>query len=229
MKILANATSYGVFIELNVEESDETESAFQIHTATGSRRVLSTKCEKPGDFFHPLLGTLITGAARLMLAITERLLNGQGLDWVFCDTDSMAFAAPDGMAFDEFERRVRTICAWFEQLNPYEQRGSILEFEDQNFAPDSSGNKGLEPLYCAAISAKRYALFNLDSGGEPIIRKASAHGLGHLLPPYDDESKQGERKSGVRLWQEDVWKAIIKSLRSPNPMEVRIDCLFFRT
>jgi hypothetical protein len=52
--------------------------------------------ENPGDFFHPLLGTLITGAARLMLAITERLLIDEGLDWVFCDTDSMAFAVPTG-------------------------------------------------------------------------------------------------------------------------------------
>jgi hypothetical protein len=158
-----------------------------------------------------------------MLAITERMLVDEGLDWAFCDTDSMAFAAPAGMALGEFEKRVRRICAWFEPLNPYEQRGSILEFEDQNFVLDASRRKRLEPLYCAAISAKRYVLFNLDSAGEPLVRKASAHGLGHLLPPYEDESKQDERESGVRQWQEDVWKAIIKSLRSPNPLEVRLD------
>ena len=40
----------------------------------------------------PLLGVLITGAARLMLAITERLVLDEGLDWAFCDTDSMALA-----------------------------------------------------------------------------------------------------------------------------------------
>jgi hypothetical protein len=158
-----------------------------------------------------------------MLAITERLLIDEGLDWVFCDTDSMAFAAPAGMDLAEFEKRVRNVCGRFEQLNPYEERGSILEFEDQNFAEDSSGNKCLEPLYCAAISAKRYAFFNLDSAGEPILWKASAHGLGHLPPPYDDDSNQGEREIGVRLWQEDVWKATIKSLRSRNPMEARLD------
>jgi hypothetical protein len=65
--------------------------------------------------------------------------------------------------------------------------------------------------------------FQSDSAGEPIIRKASAHGLGHLLPPYENESKQDERDSGVRQWQEDVWKSIIKSLRSSNPLEVRLD------
>jgi hypothetical protein len=158
-----------------------------------------------------------------MLAITEWLLIDEGLDWAFCDTDSMAFAAPAGADLAEFEMRVRNVCAWFEPLNPYEERGSILEFEDQNFTEDPSGKKRLEPLYCAAISAKRYALFNLDRAGEPIIRKASAHGLGHLLPPYNEERKEREHQIGVRLWQEDVWKAIITSLRSQNPMEVRLD------
>src|ERR1700730_16732840 len=69
---------------------------------------------------------------------------------------------------------------------------------------------------------KAIRLFNIDSAGESLIRKASAHGLGHLLPPYSDEGKN-ERDSGVRQWQEDVWKAIIKSLRGPNPLEVRLD------
>ena len=212
----------GVFIELNVEETDEQDDVLKIHTATGSRKAHGAKHEEPGEFLHPLLGTLITGAARLMLAITERLLIHEGLDWAFCDTDSMAFAAPEGMALGEFEKRVRRICSWFEPLNPYEQRGSILEFEDQNFGLDASRRKRLEPLYCAAISAKRYALFNMDSADEPLIRKASAHGLGHLLPPYSEEPKD-ERESGVRRWQADVWKSIIKSLRSPNPLEVRLD------
>ena len=158
-----------------------------------------------------------------MLAITERLLIDEGLDWVFCDTDFMTFAAPARIPLSEFETRVRKVCAWFDSLNPYEQPGSILEFEDQNFAINSLRGKQLEPLYCAAISAKRYCLFNLDDEGEPIIRKASAHGLGHLLSPYDNKSKPDERESGVRLWQEDLWKEIIKSLRSANPLEVRLD------
>jgi hypothetical protein len=223
LKILANATSYGIFIELNVDDPDDVESSIQIHGSAGSRTAKSPKRENPGDFFHPLLGTLITGAARLMLAITERLLIDEGLDWVFCDTDSMAFAAPVGTPLTEFEMHVRKVCSWFDALNPYEQPGSILEFEDQNFAIDSSQGKRLEPLFCAAISAKRYALFNLDDDGEPIIRKASAHGLGHLLSPYEDGPKSDERESGVRQWQEDFWKEIIKSLRSANPLEVRLD------
>lgn len=223
LKILANATSYGIFIELNVEEPEEHELDVQLHASAGSRVAKTSKRENPGDYFHPLLGSLITGAARLMLAITERLLIDSGLDWVFCDTNSMAFARPAKMRLSTFEKRVRKICAWFDRLNPYEQPGSILEFEDQNFSLDPPRQGELEPLYCTAVSAKRYALFNLDAVGEPIIRKASAHGLGHLLPPYDDKYKPGARESGVLLWQEDLWKAIIKSIRSGNPNEVPLN------
>jgi hypothetical protein len=69
---------------------------------------------------------------------------------------------------------------------------------------------------------ERWLWPDVYKNGEPITRKASARGLGHLLPPYSDEAKD-ERDSGVRQWQEDVWKAIIKSLRSSNPLEVRLD------
>jgi hypothetical protein len=158
-----------------------------------------------------------------MLAITERLLIDAGLEWAFCDTDSMAFVAPSEMSLVDFEKRVRRVCAWFDQLNPYEQPGSILEFEDQNFSLDPSNRNELEPLFCAAVSAKRYALFNLDAAGEPIIRKASAHRLGHLSTPYGEKDNPGVRGSGVLLWQEDLWKAIITSLRGANPNELPLD------
>ena len=223
LKILANATSYGIFIELNVDEPEETEFQVKLHASAGTRHANTVRRENPGEYFHPLLGTLITGAARLMLAITERLLIDAGLDWAFCDTDSIAFAAPRKMSLSTFEKRVRKVCAWFDRLNPYAQAGSILEFEDQNFSRELLRRDELEPLFCAAVSAKRYALLNLDAAGEPIIRKASAHGLGHLLPPYDDKDNPGVRDSGVLLWQEDLWKAIIKSIHSPNPNELPLD------
>ena len=47
-------------------------------------RARTSKRERPGDFFHPLLATFITGAARLMLALAERLAIDAGLDWAFC-------------------------------------------------------------------------------------------------------------------------------------------------
>ena len=56
-----------------------------------------------------------------MLALTERLAFEHGLNWAFCDTDSMAFANTEKLPFDEFVRRVKNICDWFTPLNPYER------------------------------------------------------------------------------------------------------------
>ncbi|MEI0548594.1 hypothetical protein R1N68_28670, partial [Klebsiella sp. 72742] len=88
------------------------------------------KQEMPGTFFHPLLATLINGAARLMLAITERLVTDAGLDWAFCDTDSMAIAKPDAMAAATFEEKAEAVVTWFSALNPYDFDASILKIED---------------------------------------------------------------------------------------------------
>ena len=228
LKILANATSYGIFIELNVEDADDEDAPVSIFTSQGKRTVSASKRELPGRYYHPLLATLITGAARLMLALTERLAFEHGLNWAFCDTDSMAFANTENLPFDEFVGRVRDVCDWFVPLNPYEpdpKKGavSILEMEKQNFSKEKGKKKKLEPLYCFAISAKRYALFNRDDEGKPIIRKASAHGLGHFSAPYGhEEESRDERGSGVRLWEEDVWKQIISAALGDKPTRGRL-------
>jgi hypothetical protein len=209
LKILANATSYGIFIELNVEDAEQTDPD-TAYGADGPFQTQPGKIETPGSHFHPFLATQITGAARLMLAITERLLIDEGLDWAFCDTDSMAFARPEGMVEDEFHERVKRVCEWFTPLNPYEGGGSILEFEDQNLDPVTGEPRA---LFAYAISAKRYALFNWGEDGQPIIRKASAHGLGHLSAPYGKPDAKVEEdedaETGVKLWQEDFWRELV--------------------
>ena len=97
----------------------------------------------------------------------------------------------------------------------------VLEMEKQNFSKEKGEENQLVPLYCFAISAKRYALFNRGVEGKPIIRKASAHGLGHFSAPYgQEEESRDERGSGVRLWEEDVWKQIISAALSDKPREV---------
>jgi hypothetical protein len=161
-----------------------------------------------------------------MLALSERLSLDRGLNWAFCDTDSMAFANTTNQPFEEFAGSVKSICSWFTPLNPYEREPdkepvSILEIEKQNFSKEKGRKGQLEPLYCFAISAKRYALFNRDVEGKPIIRKASAHGLGHFSAPYGhEEESRDERGSGVRLWEEDVWKQIISAALGERPREV---------
>ena len=68
-----------------------------------------------------------------MLAIAERLVADHQLEWVFCDTDSIAIAKPAGMDEAQFHARVDEIVAWFSALNPYEFGGSILKIEDVNY------------------------------------------------------------------------------------------------
>lgn len=219
LKILANATSYGIFVELNVSELEKKQSFKCYGSVDKPFKIQTNKIERTGKYFYPLLGTLITGAARLMLAIAESQVLDEGLDWAFCDTDSLAIANVAGLDKQTFIGKVEKIRAWFAPLNPYEEKGSILQLEKTNF-PETEINElsNLDPPLCFAISAKRYVLFNQGQDGEVTIRKASAHGLGHLLAPYGDPDK-GKRidRIGVELWQEDYWKAIIKAAYSDKP------------
>ncbi|MCR9077844.1 MAG: hypothetical protein NXH78_01985 [Hyphomonadaceae bacterium] len=221
LKILANSTCYGILVEVQRDNAPKPESIVVIGPDGQAFETKSVALEEPGKYFHPLLASLITGAARLMLAITERLATDRGLSWAFCDTDSLALARPTGMDRDEFRVRAREIVDWFVELNPYEKPGSILKIEDANFDPKT---KEMEPLYCYAISAKRYALFNLNETGDALIRKASAHGLGHLMAPYDGPLPQPEFGNiGVNLWQHDVWLQIIKAALAGHPNQVAYD------
>jgi hypothetical protein len=152
LKILANSTSYGIFVEINVADLDAPEKMTCFGPSGAGFSVDSLKIEEPGKFFHPLLATLITGAARLMLAIAESVSSVKGLDWAFCDTDSLALAKPDGMAEAEFYGCAQSVCDWFSSLNPYEKKGSIFKIEDANYSivGDTVGTS-FEPLFCYCI------------------------------------------------------------------------------
>jgi hypothetical protein len=186
MKITANATSYGIFVELNVVQPAKPVEVDYFDAAGEPHRESLNQYEEPGNFFHPLLATLITGGARLMLALAERLATDEGIEWAFCDTDSMALARPDGMADAEFLERAQRVRDWFTPLNPYTRKGPVFKIEDANYRlKNREITADLEPLYCFCVSPKRYALFNIDGRGRPVLRKASGHGLGHLRAPYE--------------------------------------------
>ena len=228
IKIAANATSYGIFAEVNVNDRAKDE-ATRIYPATSPSYVINhIKDEQPGRYFHPLLATTITGTARLMLAICERLILDEGLDWAFCDTDSMAIAKPLDMPDAEFHKKVDRIVGWFESLNPYFFPGSILKIEKVNYSLENP--KIRRPLFVWAVSAKRYALFNIENG-QPVIRKASAHGLGHLQAPYDENNpakgipapKAPLSDIGVKHWHHDLWWLITKSAVDCHPDDVKLN------
>ena len=228
LKTLASATSYGIYVEVNVA-SRAVPISTTVHSSTSTPFTFTTdKAEETGPYFHPLLATLITGAARLMLAIAEQLVMDEGLEWSFCDTDSIAIAKPTDMNANVFTAKAKGIVRWFESLNPYEFDGSILKIEPENMALET---RKPAPLYCWAVSAKRYALFNLDENGSPIMRKVSAHGLGHLRPPFDGASAPGDMPAphtsvlgkGTAYWHVDLWWRIVKAAVAGTPNRVPLD------
>jgi hypothetical protein len=73
---------------------------------------------------------------------------------------SLAIAKPDDLDHGTFMKRASAVCDWFKPLNPYgdagSEHGSILQIEDINYRSGGGRHhKGIEPLYCFAVSAKR--------------------------------------------------------------------------
>ena len=88
IKILANASSYGIYIEMNPKELKED---IKINVYSDKQFSINKGIiEEIGTYFNPIISVMITGYARLMLAITEVLLKQIGNVHAFCDTDSMS-------------------------------------------------------------------------------------------------------------------------------------------
>lgn len=229
LKLVANSTSYGIYAEQNAQSYDRPR-AINLFGFEDSFRNTSKSIEEPGTHFHPLIATLITGAARLMLACAECVAETSGIGWAFCDTDSLALARPDGMKDDEFLKRCAFVTSWFDQLDPYGDGKPLFKMEGQNFAL-KNGKPTIRhrELFALAVSAKRYVLFNLDAKDRPVIRKALAHGLGHLMEPYSAKNApksiplppEGLAGLEVKRWQHDLWYQIVRAFLDGHP--VRID------
>lgn len=230
LKVLANASSYGIFAEMNRQES-ENKIKVRCHGLDFEPyecRVIHP--ELPGEFCFPPLASLITGAARLMLALLEHSVTQLGGTYAMEDTDSMAIVSTKRggtIPCEGGKRSVKdgtegvTALSWgqvdelvkkFEALNPYDRnviRGSVLKIEEDNYDPKT---KKQRQLHCLAISAKRYALFLWPKDREPVLLREghnnkkdrwSRHGLGHLLNPTDPEASD-------RNWTAAVWEKIVR-------------------
>jgi len=187
--------------------------------------------EVPGEFCFPPLASLITGAARLMLALLEHSVAKLSGTYAMEDTDSMAIVATETGGFVACKggnlrttqgkeavraltwKQVRQIVSMFETLNPYDRNiipGSVLKIEDDNFDPKTGKQR---QLHCLAISAKRYSLFLKSKNGSQVLLtegknnakdRWSRHGLGHLLNPTDPEAPD-------RNWTRSVWEQIVRN------------------
>jgi hypothetical protein len=222
LKVFANATSYGITAELNRRElpKGKTEKV-RVYGLDGPFETRTAAPEEAGEFCFPPFAACITAGARLMLAMLEQCVSDLGGGHVFCDTDSMAIVAtehgdlipcPGGRRFSTDGVECVRALSWdqveeirerFAQLNPYDRTlvpGSVLKVEKENLDPESVEHR---QLWCYAVSAKRYALYNLTEAGEPILRKWSEHGLGHLLNPTDPDSED-------RDWIRVCWEMLVR-------------------
>jgi hypothetical protein len=233
LKVLANSTSYGIMAEMNRRDlSAGDKASMKVWGVDGPFDARVNAPEMPGRYFFSPLAAVITGAARLMLALAQRSVAEHGGIHVMCDTDSLAIVSTGhgGLIpctggpewFPDRREAVRAL-SWanveairemFTALNPYDQAtvpGSILELEKENF-DEATGQR--RQLYCYAISAKRYALFNTAEDGAPLLRKWSEHGLGHLLNPTDPEA---EGRDWIRaLWEGIVTEALGRAYQWPD-------------
>lgn len=160
LKIITNATSYGIFIEENPETLEQTKeiNVYSVEKFPFNSR----KIEKQGLYFNPIMASLITGSARLILAMAESIAVSKGY-FAYCDTDSI-FVKPE---------ITKEIQDFFRPLNPYSIPVEMFKIETDN------NKKPLDNVLFYGISAKRYCLYRIVNGDIKII-KYSTHGLGQL-------------------------------------------------
>jgi len=185
-KIIANSTSYGIFIQVDTEEEESEVEVFGLDNFT----TFKNKVEKTGPMFNPIIGVLIAGASRLMLGMAEAFANNNDGYIAFCDTDSIAINP-------ELAYQMQKL---FSQLNPYNFKEDVLKIEDDNYkrtkdgSQDNSIDPEKEPLLFYGISAKRYVLYRKNDSKIAIIKNTES-GLGGLQSPF------GKGKD----WIEDFW------------------------
>ena len=160
LKIIANATSYGIYIEENTRPLNKYKDVDVNSVEHFTSRV--KKIEDTGKYFSPIVAVLLTGSAKLMLSIAEKIAISKGC-FAYCDTDSV-FVDPD---------IVREIQDFFRPLNPYSIDVEMFKIEEDD------NHKQLDNVMFYGISAKRYCLYRIENGKIRML-KYSTHGLGHL-------------------------------------------------
>jgi DNA polymerase elongation subunit (family B) len=231
MKVTANGVCYGSPIEMNViEHRKPAWVTVALPDGSSSYRTRVLRTEKPGNWFNPLIATLVASAGRLLLAVAMTLVAQRGGRYAFCDTDSLfVVATKDGDTFSAAtgavpvltHAEVADVVERFCALNPYDPRlvpGSVLEIEE-NFDPQTGQQR---EIWCYSIASKRYALFVYDQAGSPYIiargdkRHRSEHGLGHLLPPHPDSPDTDDRASLDDWWEHLLYTELVSTIRRPT-------------
>lgn len=162
LKILVNAMSYGIFIELNPEDKKSDIQVYCLDKFNSSENIY----EKEGKYFHPLLGAMITSGSRLFLSMAEAKVKELGSTHAYMDTDSI-FVAPE---------HAQAVMDYFQKLNPYNPELNIDLLKDDKKSD----------VWFYGISSKRYVLYRIVKGKFELV-DFKLHGLGHLTNPFSNK------------------------------------------
>lgn len=209
LKLFSNSGAYGINAEVNVTPTNQQKPLLGTVYSDKVLKSRDVHDERPGAFANPIIASLVTGGARLLLAMLECEVRRRGGTFAFCDTDSLAIvcgsdcpgAVPclPASAIDE-------IVAEFDRLNPYDPTfvKHLLKVEHAEYTD----------LRCFAISAKRYVLFRWRPGRRIQIVKASESGLGAILGRWPKETTP---KLARRVWL----SILMQHLDDLNPKQRR--------
>lgn len=194
LKNLSNALGYGIFIELITQKTEKT-----LVVCRGDKKFSSIgRSEEEGAYFNPLIGSTITAASRLMLAIAEAKVKELRNSHYYMDTDSI-FVPPE---------IAEEVSDFFNPLNPYENVSQLLKVEDKFKGRVKDGKTGKKtPIqYFFGISSKRYAVFALGEKNIPDISRMEGklHGMGHITNIFKEEVTEKDKH-----WHPLLWKDLI--------------------
>lgn len=218
LKLFANSI-YGCFVELNPETLSRRKAA-RVRVYSGEKPYITNKrtvVERPGNWYTPYLGALITSGGRLLVSMLERCVEGWGGSYAWANTDALAVMSNTvGGSLQHVpgcesrrilpRSQVQEIVDRFAELNPYNFGGSILRFVDSNYI-DSDPEKGFrKELLAFCISAKRYTTYERD-GKKIIIVDPKAHGLGYLYPPAESPLDVDQE---IAHWVYEAWEWLVR-------------------
>ncbi len=220
-KVIANAGAYGIFVETTPEDIDPDAPRPLTTVDVWGMEQFVSRVDRP-ERHSPLcsfpIAALVTAGARLLLAVSQRLVHDAGGEVAYCDTDSLMIVASERGGFvpctngpyrlpDDRRavrvlswREVDTILADLAALNVYDPaivKGSSFELEDENFDADVQ-----RQLWFYGTREKSYALYALDADGDLTLAKHSAHTIGQYRSPYPNDREL--------RWIGEAWRYAIR-------------------
>jgi len=167
LKVLANATSYGIYAEMHRQESDRKQTVTCHGIDAEPFRCRVAHPDVSGEYCFPPLASLITGAARLMLALLECSVMRLGGTYAMEDTDSMGIVSTEhggmipcvggknGVIKALSWKQVEDISNQFDALKPYNRDAVPTSILNGHSFPEGTEQRAIEYISLLSLLAYR--------------------------------------------------------------------------